>query len=245
MWRWRRSQRAGNTGGEISAGRIRQGDWPASKRSVKTKQNSSQSQGPGTSDISSIEPVLDAIAHRYTSDLAESDAGWPDVDTHQSTCADLAHHLVLNNQLLQQREHYQKHCERIQTDSSQLGICANPSGSSTCAKFTMSTPVLDRFLRSVAELVANRDGAKLQDFLQIEPPLPDIYGQMIMELKTKYPSGEGEAELLRRCEALVPKTKGTSWTAFPVFMKLYFAFLRDVNVENLLETYNRLKALLK
>ncbi|KAL1966177.1 hypothetical protein VTN77DRAFT_4729 [Rasamsonia byssochlamydoides] len=109
----------------------------------------------------------------------------------------------------------------------------------------MATPVLDRFLTSVAELVANRDGEKLQDFLQIEPPLPDIYGQMVMELRTKYPNGEGDAELLKRCEALVPKVKGgTSWSAFPMFMKLYFAFLRDVNVENLLETYNRLKALL-
>lgn len=29
------------------------------------------------------------------------------------------------------------------------------------------------------------------------------------------------------------------------FMKLYFTFLRDVNVENLLETYNLLKGLLK
>lgn len=111
------------------------------------------------------------------------------------------------------------------------------------------TPVLNRFLSDVTELVQSRNGPRLQDFLQIEPPLPDIYGQMVEELRRYYPSGQqGDAELLRRCEALVPRTKGgggSSWTAFASFMKLYFTFLREVNVENLLETYNLLKGLLK
>lgn len=108
------------------------------------------------------------------------------------------------------------------------------------------TPVLDEFLRSVAELIQNRDGAKLQDYLQIEPPLSEIYQRMIQELRQRYPAPQGENELLQRCEGLVPRTKGgSSWSAFPTFMKLYFTFLRDVNVENLLETYNLLKNLLK
>ncbi|KAL4746327.1 hypothetical protein BDW72DRAFT_38100 [Aspergillus terricola var. indicus] len=108
------------------------------------------------------------------------------------------------------------------------------------------TPVLDRFITSLAEIVRDRDGAKLQDFLQIEPPLPDVYRQMVDELRQNYPNGSTkEAELLRRCEGLVPKSKGSSaWTAFPTFMKLYFCFLRDVNVDNLLETYDMLKMLL-
>ncbi|KAL4778973.1 hypothetical protein BJX76DRAFT_107694 [Aspergillus varians] len=108
------------------------------------------------------------------------------------------------------------------------------------------TSTLDRFLNSLAEIVRDRDGAKLQDFLQIEPPLPDVYGQMVDELRQKYPNGSPkEGDLLRRCEGLAPKSKGGSpWTAFPMFMKLYFSFLRDVNVENLLETYDMLKGLL-
>ncbi|KAE8154903.1 hypothetical protein BDV25DRAFT_147183 [Aspergillus avenaceus] len=110
----------------------------------------------------------------------------------------------------------------------------------------MATPVLDRFLSGIDNLVKSRDGAKLQDFLQIEPPLSDVYQQMVAELRQRYPEGSpAEADLLRRCEALVPRTKGSSsWTAFPTFMKQYFTFLRDVNVENLLETYDRLKGLL-
>jgi hypothetical protein len=110
-----------------------------------------------------------------------------------------------------------------------------------------ATPVLDRFLSGITELVRNRDGAKLQDFLQIEPPLSEIYQQMVVELRQHFPNGsQKEADLQRRCEALVPRAKGgSSWTAFPTFMKLYFTFLRDVNVDNLLETYNLLKGLLK
>jgi len=111
----------------------------------------------------------------------------------------------------------------------------------------MATPVLDQFLGSVAELVQNRDGVKLQDFLQIEPPLSDIYMRMIDELRQHYASSsQKDAELLNRCEGLVPRSKGSSsWTAFPTFLRLYLTFLRDVNVDNLLETYNLLKGLLK
>lgn len=109
-----------------------------------------------------------------------------------------------------------------------------------------ATPILDQFLGSLVELVQNRDGAKLQDFLQIEPPLSDIYQQMIVELRQRYPPGpESDTALQQRCEGLVPKTKGgSSWSAFPTFVRLYFSFMRDVNVENLLETYNLLKGLL-
>jgi nuclear mRNA export protein PCID2/THP1 len=111
---------------------------------------------------------------------------------------------------------------------------------------TSDTPVLDSFLRSTAELVNNRNAVKLQDFLQIEPPLPEIYLQMVVELKSHYSrSASSNTELLERCDALVPRTRGAPWPAFSFFMSLYFSFLRDVNVDNLLETYNLLKGLVK
>lgn len=109
-----------------------------------------------------------------------------------------------------------------------------------------ATPVLDQFLDNLQELVQNRDGTKVQDFLQLEPPLPDSYQRMTDELKQHYaPGSKSDAELLQRCEPLVPRSKGGSWTAFPTFVKLYLIFLRDMNTENLLETYNQLKSLLK
>lgn len=105
--------------------------------------------------------------------------------------------------------------------------------------------VLDRFLAGIADLIRSRDGTKLQDFMQLEPPLPDIYQQLADQLRQQFPNGpDSDAELQRRCEGLVPKG-GSSWMAFPTFMKLYLFFLRDINVENLLETYNMLKVLLK
>lgn len=102
-------------------------------------------------------------------------------------------------------------------------------------------------MAAIAELVKNRDGAKIQDYLQLEPPLNEIYQQMVAELRYDFPdTPEKNKELQRRCEQLVPRSKNSSsWSAFPVFMKLYFAFLRDVYVENLLETYEKLKELLK
>lgn len=124
---------------------------------------------------------------------------------------------------------------RVELSSINLGRMAPP------------TPILDQFIGSVSELIQERDGSKLQDFLQIEPPLSDIYQRMIEELRQRYPPGpQSDTELQQRCEILVPRTKGSSsWSAFPTFMRLYFSFLRDVNVENLLDTYNLLRALLK
>lgn len=109
------------------------------------------------------------------------------------------------------------------------------------------TPILDKFLSNLAQIIQDRDGVRLQDFLQIEPPLSDVYQSMVQELRQHYQAGpRADAELLERCEALVPRTPtSSSWSAFPIFMRLYFHFLRDVNVDNLLETYNLLKALVK
>ncbi|KAF3482603.1 COP9 signalosome complex subunit 12 [Arthroderma uncinatum] len=111
----------------------------------------------------------------------------------------------------------------------------------------VDTPVLNNFLDSIGGLVQSRDGAKLQDFLQLEPPLSAVYNQMIAELQQRYPPGNSskDAALLSKCEGqLAGGELGSSWPAFPPFMRLYLTFLRDVNVDNLLETYNLLKGLL-
>ena len=107
------------------------------------------------------------------------------------------------------------------------------------------TPVLNNFLESIRGLIQSRDGAKLQDYLQLEPPLSPVYEQMVTELREKYPPNK-DGELLSRCEGIMSGNgPGSSWTAFPLFLRLYFTFLRDVNVDNLLETYELLRTLLK
>ncbi|EEH50275.1 uncharacterized protein PADG_06354 [Paracoccidioides brasiliensis Pb18] len=108
------------------------------------------------------------------------------------------------------------------------------------------TPVVDSFISSIADLVRNRNGAKLQDFLQIEPPLPPVYHDMIAEMRRQYPQhGYNDNQLITKCESVILATEsGSPWSAFPIFLRQYFTFLRDVNVENLLDTYDLLKALL-
>ncbi|EGD85218.1 hypothetical protein H113_09019 [Trichophyton rubrum MR1459] len=111
---------------------------------------------------------------------------------------------------------------------------------------SVDTPVLNNFLDSIGGLLQSRDGTKLQDFLQLEPPLSAIYNQMTTELRQRYPAGDNkDTELLSKCESLTAEGQlGSFWPAFPPFMRLYLTFLRDVNVDNLLETYNLLKGLL-
>lgn len=107
------------------------------------------------------------------------------------------------------------------------------------------TPVLRNFLESIRGLIQSRDGAKLQDYLQIEPPLSPVYTQMVAELRQKYPSNK-DGGLLSVCEGVLSGNgPGSSWSAFPLFLRLYFTFLRDVNIDNLLETYELLRTLLK
>ncbi|KAI1909898.1 hypothetical protein LOZ53_004435 [Ophidiomyces ophidiicola] len=107
------------------------------------------------------------------------------------------------------------------------------------------TPVFDNFVVAVRGLVQARDGAKLQDFLQLEPPLSPVYHQMVAELRAAHPAHASDESLRVKCESLAPASdSGSSWTAFAPFMRLYFTFLRDVDLDNLLETYELLRALL-
>lgn len=119
----------------------------------------------------------------------------------------------------------------------------------TRSKAANGTPVLDNFCSEITELIRTRNGSRLQDYLQVEPPLPEVYTQMVTELRGRYPKGAAgkEAELVKKCESLMPSRtrSGSPWIPFPILMRLYFTFIRDVNVENLLETYELLKGLLK
>ena len=111
----------------------------------------------------------------------------------------------------------------------------------------MSTPTLDQFLPGIAQILRTRDGPKLQDFLAIEPPLPPIYHTLANELRQSFPQDQSKA-LEQKCEASLPQSDGDqpgAWPAFVSFLVQYFLFLRDVNPEQLVETHEKLKALLR
>ena len=112
----------------------------------------------------------------------------------------------------------------------------------------MSSPTLDQFLREIATILRQRNGQKLQDYLLLEPPLPPLYTTIVSELRLYFPSNR-QGSLEEKCKMLLPEddgeSAGGSWTAFISFMLQYFTFLRDVNVEHLVETHDMLKSLLK
>lgn len=113
----------------------------------------------------------------------------------------------------------------------------------------MATPTLNTFLSEVSRIIRERNAAQLEDFLRIEPPFSQHYQTLIQEIRQAYPRGNEEA-LEKKCETAIPEAAGgdlgvASWTAFIKFMVQYFGFLRDVDIGNLLETYNQLSELVQ
>lgn len=167
----------------------------------------------------------------------------PDIDRLRSTCAQLCQHILfLHKRLVHTQELLQAAGLPLGGDLALTGDDDNDG--STISR--MATPLLTQFSESIAELVSSRNGTQLQDYLQLEPPLPDTYRQMVIDLRTVFPSGApGDANLTKWCEELAQNARGSPWPAFAMFMRQYFCFLRDVNTDHPLETYNALKALLK
>ena len=111
-----------------------------------------------------------------------------------------------------------------------------------------TSPTIDQFLSEIAIILRGRNGLKLQDYLVLEPPLPPLYSAIVTELRQSFPPSRHDS-LEEKCKKLLSEDEGDtareSWTAFLSFMLQYFAFLRDVNVEHLVETHDALKSLLK
>ena len=117
----------------------------------------------------------------------------------------------------------------------------------------MSTPTIDRFLVAIAGFLRARDAIQIQDYLRVEPPVPDIYHTLGAEVRQFYPLEVEEGHLLeQKCNSLLPEIddrpdpiEGGSWPGFVEFMKSYLEFWRDVNFENLVDTHELLSGLVK
>ncbi|KAI5269352.1 hypothetical protein E4T47_07169 [Aureobasidium subglaciale] len=114
-----------------------------------------------------------------------------------------------------------------------------------------TTPTLDQFLLEINRITTLRDSALLSSYLVIEPPYATSYTTIITELRSQYPKGQGEDALEKKITRVVKIIDGgddfevAAWSAFSRFMVLYFGFLRDVDVGNLLETWGLLSELLQ
>jgi hypothetical protein len=106
---------------------------------------------------------------------------------------------------------------------------------------------LNSFLEQVVNTVKERNGEKLVDILQIEPPFAPAYEQLISDLRRRYPAGSDE-RIETICEQRMQDFLDeidTTWGAFPLFLREYFRFIRDVDIANLVITHAQLMGLLK
>ncbi|KAG2160921.1 hypothetical protein JADG_000660 [Aureobasidium aubasidani] len=125
-----------------------------------------------------------------------------------------------------------------------------------------TTPTLDQFLQEINRITTSKDSAQLSQYLVIEPPYATSYTTIISELRRVFPKANGnnnnnntnsknddalEKKIVRAVKIIDggDDMEVAAWTAFARFMVLYFGFLRDVDVGNLLETYNLLSELLQ
>lgn len=119
----------------------------------------------------------------------------------------------------------------------------------------MATPMLDRFLEQVSQLIAAKDATELAAYLIIEPPYADSYNVVIRELRQRHPKGDSSNSALEaKCDETLRAIRqggdgalgySSGWTAFARFIVVYLCFLRDVNVQDLLATYNLMSDLLE
>ena len=117
----------------------------------------------------------------------------------------------------------------------------------------MATPTLDQFLSEINRITLTKDSAQLSSYLVIEPPYAPSYNTIISELRKVFPKGgiDVDSTLEKKIIKAVKVIEGgddpevASWSAFSRFMVLYFGFLRDVNVGNLLETFGLLSEVLQ
>jgi hypothetical protein len=116
----------------------------------------------------------------------------------------------------------------------------------------MATPTLDQFLSEINRITLSKDSALLSTYLIIEPPYAPSYNTIINELRATYPKGAASDTALEKKIVKVVKVidggddvEVASWSAFSRFMVLYFGFLRDVDVGNLLETFGLLSEVLQ
>lgn len=116
------------------------------------------------------------------------------------------------------------------------------------------TSIEAQFCNEVNEALRAHDGPRLLSILQLEPPFGPIYQNLIDSLRKKYSksNARSEAQLETIVRNNVPETgegedeEGRpvpNWTPMVAFIASWMAFIRDVNVENLLDTYERLSDL--
>jgi hypothetical protein len=105
-------------------------------------------------------------------------------------------------------------------------------------------PLFSQFANFLNSAIHNQDGQALLKLLPIEPPFDSDYGRLLDEIFSVFKSVDSLKDSIRTVIAVIAKDDKDAWHPFSGFLATYFEFIRKVNVENLLETYERLSSLL-
>lgn len=103
--------------------------------------------------------------------------------------------------------------------------------------------ILETFLTSISEFLRQKDSNKLKQWLWVEPPAPDHYTQLGLELKAAWQDGKKLEKLI---DKLVKESEdetsdeGGTWPGFNAFLKEYLIYWRDADWNDMLGTNQRL-----
>jgi hypothetical protein len=122
------------------------------------------------------------------------------------------------------------------------------NGFSSKTNELVTMAILDGYLAEISSFLKTKNDAALKAYLRVEPPLPDEFTKLSLELKTSW---RDSGKLERHIEKLVPQSddgkadEGGSWPGFLSFMKEYLEYWRDVNMDDLARTHEQLSNLAK
>jgi hypothetical protein len=109
--------------------------------------------------------------------------------------------------------------------------------------------LVTQFLTGIRQYVLAADDDNLQNWLKVEPPVPDTYHQLRAELQSAFPSNSDSLQkLIDRClpeEDDVPEGRGSPWPGLNAFITEYMEYWRDVDFNDAVKLYTQLSNLLK
>jgi hypothetical protein len=116
--------------------------------------------------------------------------------------------------------------------------------------FQNQNSVETRLCTAVNSAIQARNAEQLGSIVLLEPPFPSDHEELIVSLRNNYPESNASSE--SRLDELIRKVvtetadyqdADGSWSAMVTFLVRWMTFLRDLDIDNLLHTYQRLAGL--
>lgn len=108
--------------------------------------------------------------------------------------------------------------------------------------------ILEGYLAEISSFLKTKNDTQLKAYLRVEPPLPDEFTKLSLELKQSWRDG---GRLERFIEKSIPLSdddkadEGGSWPGFLAFMKEYLEYWRDFSMDDLVRAHEQLSSLAK